>query len=276
MHSQLAEFVRSLLHHNTPLEAYRIGNRVVWVKREDLCAPEGAPKFSKLRGVAAHLASRPESVIGVLDTVHSQGGWAVSYLAAQLGKRVVNFYPQFKLGEVRPMQNECQRLGAELYPLKPGRSFILYNQARRLLREGWPDSYMMPNALKLAESVEETAIEVRHRELLSLVNGTWVVSISSGTIAAGVVKGLAQAQARPLVILHLGYSRPEAAARAYVHKMAGCTMPVELVDEGYDYRDAVDFPVEFPCNEYYDRKAYKWLVENLDRLIDPVVFWNIG
>lgn len=273
--ADLSDYARSLLRAQTPVDTIRIKGRDVYVKREDLCAPDGAPKFSKLRGVAAHLAKRPESVIGVLDTYHSQGGWAVTYLGRKLGKAVVDFYPDFVPGTLRPMQQQCQVLGAQLQPIKPGRSFILYNQAKKLLREGWADAYMIPNALKLEESVSETAEEVQFVPP-QLLAGTWVVSISSGTIAAGVIKGLERANARPRVILHLGYSRTEPGVFKYIRKMAGSEMPLELIDEGYDYRDAVQYEVGFPCNEYYDLKAYKWLAENLDSLADPVVFWNIG
>jgi hypothetical protein len=36
----------------------------------------------------------------------------------------------------------------------------------------------------------------------------------------------------------------------------------------------IDCP--FPCNRYYDKKAFKWMVDNIDSIIQPVIFWNIG
>ena len=44
----------------TPLITYPAGNLEVIVKREDLCCPYPGPSFSKMRGVAAHIANRPE------------------------------------------------------------------------------------------------------------------------------------------------------------------------------------------------------------------------
>ena len=52
---------------------------------------------------------------------------------------------------------------------------------------------------------------------------------------------------------------------------------LKLVDDGYAYKDKVgtdDIP--FPCNEYYDAKAWRWLLSNIGMLEQPIVFWNIG
>src|SRR5262249_34387357 len=142
----------------------------LWVKREDLCCP-GGPNFSKTRGVYAHVAKRPEGVIGVLDTHHSQGGWAVARACAALNKHCVLFYPVRKAdrnllytgmkptqdpvwGEwgdiLRPQQVAAFNLGAGLVPLAAGRSAVLYHRAKSALSEE-RGSYMMPNALKLPE-----------------------------------------------------------------------------------------------------------------------------
>ena len=75
---------------NTPLNYFpEFG---LWVKREDLCCP-GGPNFSKTRGVFAHVCKRTETVIGVLDTAHSQGGWAVARDCSLLDKQCLLFYP---------------------------------------------------------------------------------------------------------------------------------------------------------------------------------------
>src|SRR3990167_4417816 len=272
-----------LVRRGTPIEPYYLGcGRRVWVKREDLCVDEA--HFSKLRGVAAHLESIQSSVIGVLDTAHSKAGWGVTYIARSLGKRVVAYYPCYK-GEInlRENQRNAERLGAELVPLPAGRSCILYHWSKADLQIRYPaDSYMMPNALKLEESVQETALEV------STVPGVffqdscvWVVSASSGTLAAGVIRGLYWASSKAKVIVHLGYSRPSSAVLRYLYGKSGGFpgIPnVELVDEGYQYKDLVSAETPFPCNPYYDLKAWKWLNNNPAVLngCSRVLFWNIG
>lgn len=261
----------------TPVEVHTCGKRKVWVKREDLCCPDPGPAFSKIRGVYSHISQRPEDCIGVLDTYHSRGGWAVAYVCKQLGKACVLFYPQYASDNgLRPYQVIARRMGAAVRGLTAGRSAILYHTAKKLMP---PGSYMMPNALKLTESVLETSEEVQRTTGMDRFKVV-VVSISSATIAAGVLKGLARVRPDdpPLVILHMGYSRSEDQVRRYIQQRADFPDDcIALVDEGFQYRDRVDdLDVPFPCDPYYDRKAWRWLSTTELALPDPVLFWNVG
>jgi hypothetical protein len=265
-----------------------LGEDVVLVKREDLCCPSGPP-FSKMRGVVAHVAARPEGTIGVLDTRHSKAGWAVARACRALGKRCVTYWPRYKSdppeGLVREPQIRAAALGSATHSLRAGRSAILFHAARKHLVSTYPDSYLMPNALKIPESVTENAAEASRTAPFLPDSGTLVVSISSGTVAAGVLRGLSTSgvfRRGPWdVVLHLGYSRSIEAAREYVLRSSEADLDpgqILLVDEGYGYSDAVDVEVPFPCNPYYDAKAWRWLSRTASResLMKPLVFWNIG
>src|SRR5688572_5000579 len=171
-----------MLREGTPLEDYR-EEYGLWVKREDKACPPPGPPFSKTRGVYARVASRPEDLMGVLDTAHSQAGWAVARACQILGKRCVNYYPEFKHEPgPREAQVRARDLGAELVGLPAGRSAILFHEARK--RTEALGGYIMPNALKLDESVTETAKEVPDQDFDAVI-----IPISSGTIAAGVIRG---------------------------------------------------------------------------------------
>jgi hypothetical protein len=264
-----------MLRGRTPVEDHRTAYGL-WVKREDLSCPPPGPPFSKARGVYARVASRPEGVIAVLDTRHSQAGWAVARACQVLGKECVNFYPEFKHSPgPREPQLRAKSLGAELVGLKAGMSAVLWNVANRRCREeGW---YLMPNALKLSESVAETAKEVPLRVY------EWVlIPVSSGTIAAGVISGFCRRiLKRPRFILHLGYSRSHDELRAYVAAASGVDLPsgsVVLADEKYHYKDTSrPGPTPpWPCNEYYDLKAFRWWLANRGRFPGETLFWNVG
>lgn len=296
---------------STPVEDHRT-DLGLWVKREDLCCP-GGPNFSKTRGVYAHVAARPERVIGVLDTAHSQGGWAVARACSLLGKRCVEFYPVRKAdpGWLGAVQVECQRLGAETVPMPAGRSAVLYHLARAALTSNPAQpagsTYMMPNALKLPEMVTETAAEVKRSVVWSwppcLRDGgappveaslhslkevhTILVSASSGTIAAGVCRGLLDVGWTGMVVVHQGYHRPQDAVRRYMAGMCGLEyrpgegtsgIRVALVDEGYAYADAArpggDPP--FPCNPFYDLKLFRWWTARGRDQYGEALLWNIG
>jgi len=203
-----------MLRVETPLEDYtkEFG---LHVKREDLSCPKPGPAFSKTRGVYAHIVSRPESLIGALDTYHSQAGHAVARACQILGKQCITYYPEYKHEPgCRPPQRRAEELGAELVGLKAGRSAILFHQAKRDC--GARGGYMMSNALKLQESVEETAKEVpdQHFDFV-------IIPISSGTIAAGVIRGFRDKGIHPTYLIHLGYSRSVEAVLKYLLSKTG-------------------------------------------------------
>jgi hypothetical protein len=282
----MVDFTKArMLNVNTPTEDHTAAFGL-WVKREDQACKAPGPQFSKTRGVFAHVKARPEEVIGVLDTFHSQAGHAVARACQILGKRCVNFYPEYKHQPgFRPPQERARELGAELVGIPAGRSSVIYHTARRLLAERAPGAYLMPNALKLPESVDETAKEVRH-----LPEGvefqTVLLPSSSATIAAGVIKGFSARRTGlgPRFIVHLGYSRSTEAVMDYIAEMTGLdrrTLPsvVTIVDEGYNYKDK-SRPGEtppWPCNPYYDLKAFRWwLREGRAQYPGNTLLWNVG
>lgn len=286
-----------IVQSNTPWETYPLDNptaplRVVWVKREDLCCPLPGPSFSKIRGIEQVLSSLKQDFfapdwIGGLDTYHSKAGWGLSYLCQKYDLKCAVYYPQYKNeAAVRPLQRICERLGAEIIPLPATKSAILYHQAKKDFMAKHPKGFFMPNGLKLRETIVGTSDELTRytpKHLVENPNAVWVISVSSGTIAAGVALGLTKMAFQGTLILHLGYSRSIAGLRNYLKKMTNNQisdkMTIHFVDENYEYKDMVDHPCPFPCNPYYDRKAWKWLSENINKTLlgnVPVVFWNIG
>jgi hypothetical protein len=92
-----------------------------------------------------------------------------------------------------------------------------------------------------------------------------------------VIKGLYGLGFEGKVICHMGFTRSHDKMVEYLHKMSGYYGNVELVDEGYEYKDKVDNSwIPWPCNEYYDAKAFTWLCHNIKSLKHPIVFWSIG
>jgi hypothetical protein len=161
-------------------------------------------------------------------------------------------------------------------PLPATKSSVLFYQARRIFYEKYPDGYLFPNGLKLEETQQATKQEVALYSPSELFeeSANWVISVSSGTIAKGVARGLEEKGFRGTLVLHMGFSRSKEEMEREFRSI--CRFNIRVIDEGYEYKDCVDFPVPFPCNPYYDRKAWKWLVENVETLTDPIVFWNIG
>lgn len=271
----------NLVRQNTPWESYCIDGTPIYVKREDLSCPYPGPGFSKIRGIekVIHSLMRnmiPPTAIGVLDTIHSKAGWGVSYICQQLNIPCLVFYPLRKSDDkdnLRIFQRMAQQFGAEVIPMKATKSSVLYYQSRKIFLDKHPNGFMMPNGLQLYDTIVQTSFEVSTapHELLS---GTWVVSVSSGTIGCGVAMGLDRMNFSGSLVFHFGFSRSMAEMNKKVKSYS--KVPVVMVDEGYAYADAVQYSSPFPCNPWYDRKAWKWVCENIHQLKGPIVFWNIG
>lgn len=272
-----------MLRDHTPVE--HKPDLGLFVKREDLACRKPGPQFSKTRGVFAHIERIAREnprvhTFAALDTYHSQAGHAVARACQILGLRSITFYPEYsKEPGHRPPQARAAALGSKLIGLAAGMSAVLYHQAKKILGQLYDgNSYMMPNALKLPESVEETANEVGED---CLDADAVIVPVSSGTIAAGVIRGFLNADRKPPFFLHLGYSRSHAELLSYIESKVGRKdlPPIQLIDEGYAYKDkarAGETP-SFPCSPYYDLKALRWWLEKGRDLVGgKVLLWNIG
>lgn len=271
-----------MILNGTPWDCLNIKGRDVWVKREDLCCPYPGPAFSKVRGIEKYITDSmmrlcPPTRFGVVDSIHSKAGWGVSNICHDLNIPCTVFYPVLKKEgpELRPFQKMCDKMGAELIPLPATKSAVLWYQARKIFNGKYPEGILLPNGLKLNETIKQTSMEVEQYTPKHLLMGTWVISVSSGTIAAGVAEGLYNSGFMGKMIAHMGFSRSMPEMVCHLSKYNSCC-EIEIIDEGYEYKDKVDFAVPFPCNPYYDRKAWKWMVEHIEELNGPIIFWNIG
>lgn len=259
--------------NNTPVENH-LDTFGLIVKREDLCCPPG-PHFSKTRGVFRHVEKRPEKIIGVLDTSHSQGGWAVAQACKIWGKDCRLFYPVYKhrqFDPLKPQQAAAFDLGAELLTLPAGRSAVLYHRAKKSVES--LGGYMMPNALKLPETVDETARELKDTMTQHSLPENMLISASSGTIAAGLAR-----EWPGVLLIHMGYSRSEKSVVDYIHKMAGkVKSELVFINEGYEYKDVARPGVIPPwnCNSHYDLKAFRWWMLKGREQYHTATLWNVG
>jgi len=273
-----------MFREHTPIEEYKLGDRTVFVKREDLYAnlPD-MPPLSKLRGIKIvldKLHSSKVRIVGNFDTRVSKSGQGIASICHYLypDMNVILGYPRLKNQDGLPPQLKiAESLGAIILPLPASRLSINYYQMRRrILSMG---GVMLPHGLPFTEtaiSVAEEASTVPD-ELLS---GTLVICTGTGTILGGVISGLKR---MPNVIgISAGKSIKEQLKRItnivaevnpghlnYLQKMT-------LLPPIMDYYKECTVDVPFPCHPNYDAKAWFWLGEHIDELKDPILFWDIG
>lgn len=288
---------------NSPIEGYPLQDKGILVKREDLCISKthrkDAPPFAKIRGLFDFILNKQRhgfTHFGYMDTAISMAGWAISYTCNILNVQSVLFYPEYKDG-YRYNQNEYipkwEKYGAEIYPLaQPTQRQINIHRAKRKFLELHPSGFWLPDGL----SMEETKINIMQEcQTLPKNIKTLVVCVGSGTMLAGILKGLSghnnfihtiigvtvNNTVEPLVLRKKVLQMADMAENQIgffpLKKDINAICRVfQIVSSGFAYHEICNTSTPFPCNHYYDRKAWGWLSNNIKNLQGPVLFWNIG
>jgi 1-aminocyclopropane-1-carboxylate deaminase/D-cysteine desulfhydrase-like pyridoxal-dependent ACC family enzyme len=133
---------------------------------------------------------------------------------------------------------------------------------------------MLPFGLECAEAVRAVAGEASSVPIEAVQGGTVVISAGSGVTLAGLLLGL-RATPERLIAISSGrsISKISACVRRYVRQLPRF---VDILEPRYPYDIALDYPCPFPSHPNYDRKAWKYLVENVSQLQEPILFWNVG
>jgi len=275
-----------MIINNTPIEQFNINGKPVYVKREDLCVPPGAPPFSKMRGVWERLTKLKKEgvyVVGYVETSISMAGWGVAWVCKQIGLRAIIFDPQYRVTPVllKYHRRKWGENGADICEIPAGRAKVNYYRCRKYFAERYGNKgVLLPLGLPFEETIEQTAQEWI-RTMKKIRPATTIVCVGSGTIMAGLIKGMREISSGKLIGVTSRKDNIQHKIRAVANK---AKEPVgglfsknwKIVESGYDYTDICECKAPFPCHPYYDRKAWQWLVEHYDELEPPVLFWNIG
>lgn len=286
-----------LIH--TPVEKYN----GIYVKREDLAVNDPtAPPFSKMRGVLIHLTKlRDQGIktVGYAESAISMAGWGLAWTAMQLGLKAVIFAPVYKcdhpyLEVLRKHRKHWERCGAQIVPMPAGRTKIIYYQGRKWMEDHYPkNSEMLPIGMSFPETVDATAAEyIWTLKEYKLQPKNVVLCVGSGTIAAGVARGIAESNLKTNLWGILTRDGSLSEKLRYMEKLAGFPLSSEgmlgtfssasvtLLSSGFEYTQKSKIVVPFPCNPYYDAKAWEWLVSRKSTYEEfnrkQTLFWNIG
>jgi len=237
------------------------------------------PPLAKLRGAGLLLKTlkyKGEKLVGHHDSWYSKAGWGIAILCEQLGLKCVVGYPARK-GEVPQQISNAQCCGAELHPVKPNFIRVNYQMTKKYV-EG-RGGYMLPFALACPESTIGVATEAGTVPE-TLLGGSLVISVGSGTILSGLLLGLKEIPQ----IYGISAGMSEHNQRLNIRQLllltnAPGTRYIEnftIVPPPRPYEEEEDYPCPFPSHPNYDRKAWRYLVEHIHELKRPVLFWNIG
>jgi 1-aminocyclopropane-1-carboxylate deaminase/D-cysteine desulfhydrase-like pyridoxal-dependent ACC family enzyme len=290
----------------TPVERYKVKGRVIYVKREDLaCKPPGPP-FAKVRGlypVLKKFKAEGINTVGYMETSVSMAGWGISYFCKKLNMKAVIFKPEYKDGHKHNQDAQTavwRKLGAEVIPLiRPTQLAVNFYRARSILENKYAGAIMLPQGLPFKETRLEVAKQVKNVKDALGSNITVISSVGSGTMVAGIMLGaLKYEMSGELYGVLVSRKDPGKMRRGIIQAVMSTqvvanykiqyyypdgllsrlrrTFNLNIHDAGYGYTQEEDCKCPFPCNTYYDRKAYKWMLDNIKQFKKPILFWNIG
>jgi threonine dehydratase len=280
----------ALILNNTPVETYQVGGRDVFVKREDLCCP-GGPTFSKVRGIIDHLTALQKTgvqVVGYCETSISMAGWGIAWACEQLSMTAVIYDPQYveTCNTLKRHRTMWAKHNATIRSINASMAKVnWYVCKKRLVEEFGPQAVMLPLGLPFEETIQATS-QIVIDTLIRLPNiPSVVINVGSGTICAGLWQGLEVLRHFPVTIYgimgrtgNISYKTIiiEKKAHLYTSGLMRSRTKLKLIDPGWEYTDASTAECPFPCNKFYDLKAWQWLCENINLLTEPILFWNIG
>uniref|UniRef100_A0A6M3KWI8 Tryptophan synthase beta chain-like PALP domain-containing protein n=1 Tax=viral metagenome TaxID=1070528 RepID=A0A6M3KWI8_9ZZZZ len=229
--------------------------------------------------------------VGYMETSISMAGWGICYVCDLLGLTPVIFYPKYKSGLKYNQQFQMlcwSSFNSIIIPIEsPNLQSINYYVAKKAFQGKYPGGIFLPLGLPFKGTIGAVAEEVKTTPKQYLT-GSIIMCAGSGTMAAGVVKGVSELGVTPT--LHVVLVHKKGQLKMYNTIVGGSgKMKATLLegqklviggllihDLGYDYTQREKVVAPFPCNSYYDRKAWKFLVDNVGELIEPILFWNIG
>ncbi len=267
-----------------PIEKYSVDNEYIYVVRDDLCSAFPGPNNSKVRGLYKKLLALKEGgvkTVATQDTSISRAGWGVSWLCKQLDMTNINFYAERK--EMNFYQRMSQYHGGIMVPLHGTYSSGFRAMAINYLRKNNISAYFLPNGLATQEAVIGNA-ELYLQLPEDLKHGTIICSVSSGAICSGISYGasIEHKKTRVIGVLSSSFKNRQSkmvdfmrSANLILGRPHTWNIP-EVVDLGYEYKDTIKEAPPFPCDIFMDRKAWKYLLDNINTLPKPIVFWNVG
>ena len=270
------EILEMQLQLNTPIETYNVNGKSVYVKRDDLMGDgEILPPWGKLSALRNVLLDvNPTKPLIHLSVYGSWSGWALSQISKELGYEFIMAYPKSKKYPEYMLEKVDRTL-----PLKPNMMSILYNKVGSIARE--KDYIRLPYAFDHSAYIDTQ--RKRFREVKEKLNfDHLVVSSGSGVTCLGM---LLEHDPFPSLFepdnkrtFHTVCVSSESSIKKKFSKyQIYDTDNVEIVKSEFAFDDKMEwYDTPFPCNEFWDKKAWYWLEQNISKFDGDILFWNIG
>lgn len=263
------------LNHCSPIQTFMLRGKEVHVKRDDMHnGMLDLPPWAKLEGVNRILENLKNDKPVVHLTVRgSYTGWALAYFGKEYGHDIKIAYGDSK-NYPKESLLKIEQYGAELVPLKPNMMKVLYNGMTNLAEER--EWQLSPYAL------DHTAYHNYWEEKLTGYDINFdnlVVCAGSGVTSVGMIRGFLDLENYFMKrkVYAVTTSSIDSVVRKFKEHSVYFPTNVFVKDTPYEfYDDMPQFKTPFPCNPYWDKKAWWWLEQNIEKIDGSILFWNIG
>jgi hypothetical protein len=272
-----------VLTANTPVEVYELKGRQVHVKRDDLVGDGKVfPRWAKIEGIRKILQSEAinkSKPLAHLSVYGSWTGWVLSQLCKEEGIEFVSAYPDTQKYP-KGLLEKIQSNGAQMLPMKPNMMALLDNKLSSICKQnGWqrlPYAFNHPMYVDYMASRMDEVLQNYEFDHL-------VVSMGAGVTCSGLIRRFLEytdwkdiaknkRQVHGVTMSSIGSTKTILQQnRAYDPNN------VHIYKSSYAFDDMMeDYNVPFDCNEFWDKKMWYWLEQNIEKLEGNILFWNIG
>lgn len=262
---------------NTPTETYKAGGKKVWVKREDLQGDdEDLPPWGKLLYVRKLIQTLPDDrPVVALNVYGSWAGWALSAFCKEADIECHVCHPNTKL--IHPdYLGKIEENGAKLISFRPNMMRVLYAQMKNYATKD-NDYQLLPYAFNCGTYLK--ALAGRAYTYLNdsdVKFSNLVVSSGSGVSTTALTKAFLKYNPKGKV-----YAPPVSSPKSVLTLMRqrGIESNSNIIvpEKNYEFNNLlIDKTPPFPCNQFWDKKAWLWLEDNIADLKGKTLFWNLG
>jgi hypothetical protein len=267
-------------NENTPLEEYKLKNRSVWVKRDDLMG-DGVhlPPWGKI-GAVYELVKKyvdRNKPLTHLSVDGSWTGWVLASICRDLGIEFHVSYPDSKkisqeyLGMIKEMYPEVH-----MNPIRPNMMQIMYNSLKKQAKD--MDWQMLPYAFD--HEFYRNYLKERIQPYTHFKN--LVVSSGSGVTLSGLMMGYYKDELNEFLpktdkMVWTTCVSSESSIQKMLKKSGVGHLPISIRKSEFDFDNRLDdYKAPFPCNQFWDIKQWHWLENNIESIEGDILFWNVG
>ena len=265
-----------MINEITPIETYTVKGKQVYVKRDDLMGDGTVhPPWGKLTALRNVLTSiKPSKPLIHLSVYGSWSGWALAEVSKELDYEFIMAYP-----DSSKFPQHILEKSENVLPIKPNMMNVMYNKVGQIARE--------KNYIRLPYAFDHDAYIATQRQRLREVKKELdfdhlVVSSGSGVTCLGLMlehePWSSLLEPRNVRSFHtVTVSNISTIKKKFEKHQIHPSEQIEIVKSEFEFDDMMEsYETPFPCNEFWDKKAWYWLEQNIEKFEGKILFWNLG